>query len=111
MEPSDWKPPITHAGVPCSYDSCEWPGYCDGQHCATAGGTIRSVTSHSLTKKDFQYLQLKLSSELMTYLSHSIMGSLREGHETEHLEYLKGLSDRLEEAEKLTSVTSPSGEN
>lgn len=25
----------------CGYDQCERPGYCDGRHCAAAGGAVR----------------------------------------------------------------------
>lgn len=55
-----------------------------------------------LTKRDFQFLRQSISGEMMTYLGHAMNGGLRPGHETEHLEYLKGLADRLTEAEGVT---------
>jgi hypothetical protein len=33
-----WPPDRT---TPCAFDGCERPGFCDGRHCAAAGGAIR----------------------------------------------------------------------
>jgi hypothetical protein len=52
-----------------------------------------------LTLRDINYLHLKICGELLTYLSREAAGEL-DGAEREHLEYLKGLSDRLHAAEE-----------
>jgi hypothetical protein len=64
------------------------------QHCRPA----RAM----LTLRDINYLHLKICGELLTYLSREAAGEL-DGSEREHLEYLKGLSDRLHAAEEAAA--------
>lgn len=51
-----------------------------------------------LTKKDIQHIRRQMGGEYLSYLSHAAMGKLRP-NELAHLEYLKGLHDRLDAAE------------
>lgn len=52
-----------------------------------------------LTQRDIQHLRQQASGEFLSYLGHAATGKLRPS-EMAHLEYLKGLHDRLEAAEK-----------
>lgn len=51
-----------------------------------------------LTKRDIEFIQVTLAGEMLCYESHAAMGHLKPGRETEHLAYLRGLSDRLDAA-------------
>ena len=69
----------------------------------TTHNTAQEISTMQLTRKDFQNLQTSISGELLNYLGHAATGGLRAGRETDRLEYLKGLSDRLKAAEASAS--------
>ena len=62
---------------------------------------VAEKNTHWLAEYE-NYLHLKICGELLTYLSREAAGEL-DGSEREHLEYLKGLSDRLHAAEEAAA--------